>query len=178
MRKSLLIALAIMAVGCTKDPSQPNVEVIQGMMDQPALKAQDSHPGHPDKSSMRVPPKGTWPKNVPPYLYAGKPEQAGANLQNPNGRAPSEETLKLGKRHYQNFCLVCHGAQGHGDGPVAAKFVGLKPPSLVTDKVRGFPDGRMFHIITDGQGVMGTYIHQLPKEADRWALVSYIRTLK
>ena len=62
---------------------------------------------------------------------------------------------------------------------MASKFVvGRKPPSLLTDLIKGYPDGRIFHIITEGQGLMGAYIYQLPKIDDRWAVVNYIRSLQ
>ena len=127
---------------------------------------------------MLVPPEGTWPKNMEPYLYKGKAALAGQELRNSYANNTSKEFQKLGETHYNNYCLLCHGAGGAGDGQVAAKFVGVKPPSLLTDKIKNFPDGRIFHIITDGQGVMGTYIHQLPKEKDRWAVVNYVRSLQ
>ena len=48
----------------------------------------------------------------------------------------------------------------------------------MTDKIRNYPDGHIFHIITDGQGLMGRYIHQMPSEKDRWAVVNYVRELQ
>ena len=188
MRKSLksivvivfgnLLLFNLSIVGCAPKGNQPNVELIQDMMEQPALKAQDFHPHDREKSSMLVPPQGTWPKNVKPYLYKGKPVLAGEKLRNPYKNDQTPEFMALGKRHYQNFCLLCHGEGGKGDGQVAPKFQGIKPPSLITDKIKNYPDGRIFHIITDGQGIMGTYIHQLPKEKDRWAVVNYVRQLQ
>lgn len=177
--KKLLLTLAVFALAqCGPKKNEPNVDVIQDMMEQPALKAQDFHPYDREKSGMRVPPEGSWPKNVKPYLYKGQPILAGEKLLNPYKGDKTEEFLKLGERHFKNFCLVCHGPQGMGDGPVAEKFQGVKPPSLMTDKVRAYSDGRIFHIITDGQGIMGSYIHQLPQEKDRWAVVNYIRSLQ
>ena len=88
------------------------------------------------------------------------------------------DMLKLGAKHFKNFCYVCHGEKGMGDGPVADKFQGVKPPSLMSDKVRGMKDGQIFHIITDGQGVMGTYINHMPFSKDRWAVVAYVRKLQ
>lgn len=173
----LFIGFLVGTVSCAPKGNQPNVEVIQDMMDQPALKAQDYSPHDREKSSMLVPPEGTWPKNVEPYLYKGNPIVAGEKLKNPY-KSKGAEFLKLGKRHYNNYCSLCHGPGGAGDGQVAPKFVGIKPPSLLTEKIRKYSDGRIFHIITDGQGIMGTYIHQLPKEKDRWAVVNYVRSLQ
>ena len=171
-------SLLFSVTGCGPKGNSPNIEVIQDMMEQPALKAQDFDPHNREKSSMLVPPEGTWPKNVEPYLYRGKPVEAGLKLKNPYAGDKSPEFLKLGQQHFNNYCLLCHGPGGAGDGQIAAKFVGVKPPSLLTDKIRNYPDGRIFDIITVGQGIMGTYIHQLPKEKDRWAVVNYVRSLQ
>lgn len=176
--KTLLFASVSGFVACGPTKNEPNIEVIQDMMEQPALKAQDFHPYDREKSSMIVPPEGTWPKNRKPYMYKGKAVQAGEKLKNPYASETSEEFIKLGQRNYNNYCLLCHGAGGAGDGQVAAKFVGVKPPSLLTDKIKNYPDGRIYHIITDGQGIMGAYINQMPIGKDRWAVVNYVRSLQ
>lgn len=171
-----VVAFGLLFVSCGPKGNQPNVELIQDMMDQPALKAQDYQPYDREKSSMLVPPVGTWPKNVEPYLYKTNPEAAGKNLKNPY--AGSAEVNQLGKRHFTNFCMVCHGEKGDGKGPVAEKWLPYVIPSLLTDKIRNYPDGRVFHIVTMGQGLMGTYIHQVPGVKDRWAIVNYVRQLQ
>lgn len=160
--------------GPTSD-GKPNVELIQDMMVQPAIKAQDSIPSNGEKSGQLVPPEGTAAKNREVYLYKGNPEGAANNLKMPEMNA---DMLKLGEKHFKNFCYVCHGEKGMGDGPVADKFQGVKPPSLMSDKVRGMKDGQIFHIISDGQGVMGTYINHMPFSKDRWAVVAYVRKLQ
>jgi mono/diheme cytochrome c family protein len=164
--------------GCGPKGNEPNIEIIQNMMDQPAVKAQDYYDlKHPDKSGMLVPPEGTAAMNREVYLYKGNPEAAEKNLVNPYAK-PSPEIIALGEKNFKNFCFVCHGPGGQGDGPVGLKFQGVKPPSLMSDKVRNFKDGRIFHIITDGQGVMGTYINHMPFSKDRWAVVAYVRKLQ
>ncbi len=161
--------------GCGPSDGKPNVELIQDMMVQPANKAQDFLASNPEKSSQLVPPEGTAAVNREVYLYKGNPEGAEANLKMPEVTA---DMVKLGEKHFKNYCLVCHGEKGAGDGPVASKFQGVKPPSLLSDKVRGMKDGGIYHIITDGQGVMGTYINHMPWSKDRWAVVSYVRKLQ
>ena len=178
MIRFVVILISLFLVACDGGRDNSNIEVIQDMMEQPALKAQDFSPHDREKSSMLVPPEGTWPKNVKPYLYRGDESTAAQKLKNPYAGDNSAEFLKLGKRHFDNFCLLCHGPGGKGDGQVADKFMGVKPPSLLTDKVKNYTDGRIFHIITDGRGIMGTYIHQLPNEKDRWAVVNYVRSLQ
>ncbi len=58
-------------------------------------------------------------------------------------------------------------------------------PSLQSDKARAYPDGRIYHIITMGQGVspsfglplMPSYASQIAP-ADRWSIVNYVRALQ
>lgn len=173
-----LFAMVFLAglTGCGPSGDKPNVELIQDMMEQPAIKTQGSDPHNRNKSAMRLPPEGTAAMNREVYLYKGDAMGAANNLKNPNA-LDNAEVLKLGEKHYKNYCFVCHGETGKGDGPVAPKFQGVKPPPLLTDKVRGMKDGQLFHIITEGQGVMGAYVTQMPFAKDRWAVVNYLRYL-
>ncbi len=166
---------------CTKKTpelrSQPNIELIQDMMDQPSLKAQDAEPSDPQKGSSRLPPEGSVPVGYTPYKYAGNAADAAANLKNPFAGNTKAEILELGRRKYEIYCAVCHGYTGAGDGPVAPKMA-LKPPPVTSDKIRTMNDGGIYHIITDGQGVMSSYAYQMVKDEDRWAIVNYIRSLQ
>lgn len=160
--------------GCS-DKTKPNVEVIQDMMEQPALKAQDFQPENREKSSMLLPPEGTLAQDREAMKYSTDPEGAGKNLKMP---AVTPDVLALGEKHYKNYCLLCHGEKGMGDGLVGQKFTGVKPPTLLSEKVRSYGDGRIFHVITYGQGVMGNYMYQMPMSKDRWAVVAYVRKLQ
>ncbi len=179
----LLGVLLLLAVGCDsgstirKLHSEPNVELIQDMMDQPALKAQDEDPYQKGMPGSRLPPEGTVPVGFIPYKYKGDPAAAAANLKNPYAGQMTPEISAIGQKKYETYCLVCHGDRGEGNGPVAPKMA-LKPPSLVADKIVNLADGGIFHIITDGQGVMSSYAYQLVDENDRWAIVNYVRSLQ
>ncbi len=174
-----LFAMVFLAglTGCGASGDKPNVEIIQDMMEQPAVKTQGFNPHNRNQSGLRLPPEGTAAMNREVYLFKGDAAAAANNLKNPNA-LDNPEVLKLGEKHYKNYCFVCHGESGRGDGPVAPKFMGIKPPPLLSEKVRGMKDGQLFHIITDGQGVMGAYITQMPFAKDRWAVVNYVRHLQ
>jgi mono/diheme cytochrome c family protein len=160
------------ACGAGKDKT--NVEVIQGMMDQVSMKSQD-YDAERKEASNRMPPDHTLPRNFKPYAYrGGNPLTAEANLNNPLAK---EELLERGTDRYRIYCGVCHGEKGDGQGPVATKMA-VRPPSLLSDKVKNFRDGRIFHIISDGQGVMQSYASQVPRFEDRWAIVNHIRRLQ
>ncbi len=164
-------------LGCNAGPNRTNIELIQDMMESPAVKAQDFDPNSPDGLAMRVPPEGTVPRGFVPYPFKGQPLEAERNLRNPLVGDFSPELIDLGQRNYQIFCGICHGVNGRGDGPVAEKMA-LRPPSLVTDRVKAMNDGRLYHIIVDGQGVMGSYAAQIRDEQARWAIVNYMRNLQ
>jgi len=170
------------SVGCNSNKSperhnQPNIEIIQDMMEQPALKAQGHEPDDYNKGTSRIPPEGTTPVGFTQYEYHNNPEAAAKALKNPLSGNTSPEILSLGQRKFETYCAVCHGYQGKGDGPVSVKMA-LKPPPLVSEKITGYPDGHIFHIITDGQGVMSSYAYQLVDPNDRWAIVQYVRNLQ
>lgn len=163
--------------GCGAQGNRTNVELIQDMMQSPALKVQDHLESDWEKSSMLVPPEGTIPRGFTPYKYPTDPLAAEANLKNPFAGDFSPLMLERGRKYFETNCMVCHGVGGRGDGPVASKML-LKPPPLVSVKLKAFKDGRIFHIITMGQGVMGSYANQLTNPEDRWAVVNYVRNLQ
>jgi mono/diheme cytochrome c family protein len=177
----VLTLVATATVGCTpKHPelhSEPNVELIQDMMDQPAIKPQHFMPSTPEVGASRLPPEGTVPVGYKPYPYHLDPITAAKMLKNPLAGQMSPEVLEQGRKRFETFCAVCHGYQGKGDGPVSVKMA-LKPPPLISDKIKNVPDGAIFHIISDGQGVMSSYAYQLVNEKDRWAIVNYVRSLQ
>lgn len=53
----------------------------------------------------------------------------------------------------------------------------VKPPVLYSAKVRRWPEGRLFHVITLGQGNMPGYGYAISPEK-RWAIVHYVRALQ
>ncbi|MDO8494421.1 MAG: cytochrome c [Deltaproteobacteria bacterium] len=168
--KILTVLFFAALTGCS---SKPAWEFMPDMMDQPSLKAQESAQQLPHGRSLLTPPEGTIPRGFTPYPYKGDPEGAGANLKNPLSK--SQETVLTGEKTFKVYCAVCHGETGFGDGPVIPKFPA--PPSLHSDKVRGWSDGRIFHVITEGQGLMPSYASQLDAE-QRWAAIHYLRALQ
>lgn len=176
----IAVALSLVSFGCTKETElhkEPNIEIIQDMMDQPALKAQDYDTFKTDQAASRLPPEHTVPQGFKPYPYHQDPVTAAKMLKNPLAGDFSPETIGLGRQKFEIYCAVCHGYEGKGDGPVSPKMA-LKPPPLISDKIIGANDGAIFHIITDGQGVMSSYAYQLVNERDRWAIVNYVRSLQ
>jgi mono/diheme cytochrome c family protein len=94
-----------------------------------------------------------------------------------------------GKQVYTMFCQTCHGEAGDGQGP-AGKALNPPPRDFTKGDFKfGDKDEDLFNTIangaaaqkakdgTPGSPLMAPWGSVIP-EADRWALVKYIRTLK
>jgi len=143
------------------------------MMVQNKLKAQQTSGLFKDDIGMRPPVEGTVARGFMPYAFKGKPDDAGKYLVDP--LLPTKEVLDQGKSKYLTFCSPCHGNFARGDSRLQGQFP--NPPTLHSDKVRNWPDGRIYHVITEGQNVMPSYAPQISSE-DRWAIIQYIRVLQ
>lgn len=98
----------------------------------------------------------------------------------PEGLPLDPALLARGRERYAIYCSVCHGLSGDGKGVVGQYWVGgMLPPTanLVDSRVAALPDGKIFHTITNGQGLMGPYGGNIPVR-DRWAIVAYVRALQ
>lgn len=163
-------------VSC-KDSSKPNVELIQDMMDSPAIKPQEYDESSPNHSGMRVPPEGTQPLGFEPYRYAKDYDGAIKN-QNPLANDHSEAVLRQGIKFYSTNCAICHGERGEGGDKLSVgSKMAVKPPSLINEKIKKWTDGQIYHVISVGQGMMGPYASHVPQKF-RWQVVNYIRTLQ
>lgn len=82
--------------------------------------------------------------------------------------------LQLAARLYRDKCVSCHGAQGYGDGPTAAK---LEPPPInFHDRERAMERSVYGLYSAISLGVEGTAMrpfHEL-SEGQRWALAFYV----
>lgn len=94
-------------------------------------------------------------------------------------------TMERGEQRFKIYCSPCHGLDGQGMGMinkraqrVGAGATGWIAPSNITQK--GFalqPHGQLFNTITHGVRTMPAY-GSLINEADRWAIILYIRALQ
>jgi mono/diheme cytochrome c family protein len=129
-----------------------------------------------DRKTLQVPVRGTIPRGFERLQYGATPEEAvraGRELRNPVPRTP--ETQAQGRVLYETFCLVCHGEQGQGDGPLVPRIP--NPPSYTSDRVRAMAPGHILHVITNGSGRMPPYAAQIPLE-QRWSIVHYVGALQ
>jgi len=142
----------------------------QDMVDQPSAKPQESvAPAEPDA----IPIGGTETLPTPTSekeSFDGKDAAAGM----PNPTPVSDESIARGKYFYQINCLVCHGEEGRGDGPVGLKFEDPTPVDLNDEYTQEQTDGQIFFTITRGRVAMPFYRDALSRE-ERWDLINYLR---
>jgi len=132
-----------------------------------------------DSNNMQSPIDGTVPREMIPYqLKKTKSDRirAGELLNNPIEVSP--EIIETGKELFILICQQCHGEKGDGQGKLFVDKLYLYPPaSLVSEKLKAVPDGEIFHVISVGYNLMGTYSSILTQE-ERWMVVHYIRELQ
>ena len=97
-----------------------------------------------------------------------------AFLRNPIPR--SADSIARGRQLFQKNCAVCHGAEGRGDGMVAAALPQrpddlskIAPPPI-------FPDGVVAYRIINGVKMMPAFKSTL-SENEIWDLLNFIRSL-
>lgn len=158
-------SLVSLCVACSS-ADKPAFEYMPDMMDQISVKAQEAAP--------QTAVEGTVARNVDVYPYAADERERAKNaLNNPLPR--TTEVFARGKKAFEIYCVVCHGHSAEGDGTIVPKFP--RPPSLLSDKIKSWEDGEIFHVISTGQNLMPSYASQtLPEE--RWAITHYLRALQ
>lgn len=174
---ALLVTVALNWVA-GGDLSQPNLEFLPEMVHSVPFDAFAPNPVFADGKTLQQPAAGTIVRGSLPFSYAAGPEEAlraGRELQSP---FPLDQAYvrERGGVIYAAFCQHCHGATGLGDGAVSQRGF-PPPPSLLADQARQMPDGRMFHVLTYGQGNMPSHASQLIPD-DRWRVIAYLRTLQ
>jgi mono/diheme cytochrome c family protein len=171
---SVLLASVVVAMipGCGATSQNRAYEYMPDMARDPAYKAYAPNTVTRDGLTLQLPVAGTIPRNYRPFHFGpGEEEAARAGRELRDPYRPIEQTMQEGKALYETYCLVCHGAQGKGDGPISGKIP--PPPAYTSDRVIQFPPGRIFHVITMGSGKMPSYAAQLSSD-ERWKIVTYV----
>jgi mono/diheme cytochrome c family protein len=126
------------------------------------------------EAAALAPPEGAVPLGAAMHYDL---RAADTLLTNPVAAAPA--AVERGSILYAQFCIMCHGATGAGDGPVVGdnRFpVGFVTMNLTRPDAMALSDGYIFGIIGNGRGLMPSY-RRIPAD-ERWYLVHYVRSLQ
>jgi mono/diheme cytochrome c family protein len=194
-----IVCMATLALSsCKEDPNSPGVEYMPDMYRSPALEAYIDYGNnkHMDWTEnqkreanvvsklSRMPVEGTIPYGkaemmayVMPYPLNNTPEdyeRAAMEIHSP--MAKTKKNVTRGKEIYTLMCTHCHGEAGHGDGAISKNGFIQGIPDYAT-KLKDLPEGKMFHTITYGKGLMGQHASQL-NQLERWQVIEYVKLLQ
>lgn len=150
--RAAAILLTLLLCGCEKS--------VHDMYEQPRYQPLQPADFFPDGRSAQPAPPGA--------VATGAAEEAPPRI--------TQALLQRGQTEYGIYCTPCHGAAGDGDGMVAQRGF-PHPPSYHEPRLLQAPDRHFYEVIGQGYGVMYPYGDRVA-EADRWAIVAYIRALQ
>lgn len=193
-------ALVVSAGACGKKQTRSTGwEFSRNMYDPIGYNPDQPNPNFANGQTAQVPPAGTIPVGFDRFQYENTVEdyeRAGAELTNP--LEITEATIAQGQALYLAYCAVCHGTEGKGDGPItqdrtlktangSRQLENFPPPPNMQasggiNSSRGglmseLSDGKIYHTITYGVGLMGSHASQLSPE-ERWKVVAYVNELQ
>ncbi len=161
---SELLLLAAGTVGC--DDQVKRVPWFKTMNRQASVETYEA--------AAMPPPEGAVPLGAPMHYDL---QAADTLLTNPVTAGPA--AIKRGRILYTQFCVMCHGTSGAGDGPVVGpnRFpADYAPMNLTRPDAVAWSDGYIFGIIGNGRALMPSY-RRVPAD-ERWYLVHYVRSLQ
>lgn len=195
---AIAVATATLA-SCTADKNAPGVEYMPDMYRSPALEAyvdygnnkvMDWTQDRKDAAGIvpvlsRKAPVGTIPyqenadmvRFVMPYALNNTPEDYERSaLEVHSPIAATQANVERGQEIYTKMCTHCHGKEGHGDGAIS-KNGHINGIPDYAGKLKDLPEGKMFHTITYGKGLMGQHASQL-NQLERWQVIEYVKLLQ
>lgn len=176
---AVLLAVVLLAAWSIRiDPQTPNWDFLPDMQYSPAYGALSANPNFAEGRTWQPSPDGTIARGETRLDYVATPEdavRAGEELTSPIAMDDAT-AIPRGATVYRVNCAMCHGPQGHGDGPATKRGM-PPPPSLLSGKSREMKDGQLMHILTYGQGSMAPFAAQLSLD-ERWAVIAYVRDMQ
>lgn len=185
MRKTLLLtgtfAMAIAVIGCNQVrrdtgraymPDMSYSRAYETYASTEALTAAGVHyNARPVEGTVARGAMGVYPFKNDSIGYVRS-----AEVKNPLD--PATVDMKEAERMYLVHCGICHGAKLDGNGPLWKGGDGpypAAPRNLITDPITAnMAEGTMFHSVTYGKNLMGSYASQLSTK-QRWEIVAYIK---
>ncbi|MFN8516724.1 MAG: CopD family protein [Chloroflexia bacterium] len=109
------------------------------------------------------------------YNGSGNEPLLNAPLEPNNPVAADATSIADGQQLFATNCVVCHGAQGRGNGPQAGTL-NPRPPNMADPHTAYHTDGYLYNAITNGfPGSEMPAWGDTFTERQKWDLVNYIR---
>lgn len=172
------ITLAALLSSCAGLSSRSTpLEVWPDMKRQHKFRAQTANPNFADGRTQHLPPEGTIAVGLLKADDAFYHGQTNGMYVGRNPLTLDKATFELGQKRFNTYCSPCHDRTGGGHGVVWKKMPTFAPANIHEDRIKGYPDGEYFDIISNGRRNMKGYKNQIT-ERDRWAITAYMRVLQ
>jgi mono/diheme cytochrome c family protein len=187
MKKLAIISVftltAILVVSCSDVQREPGRTYMPDMAYSRAYETYSDHSNLASKgiNYNNMPVAGTVSRGEElPYHLTNDSAgySASASVVDPLPRLNAMEMTEA-ERLYLINCGICHGTALDGNGPLYKGGQGpfpAKPATLVGDpKIEALPEGTLFHVMTYGKNLMGSYASQLNRK-QRWMVAQYVKS--
>lgn len=98
------------------------------------------------------------------------------SMKNPQS-VDDASMVKLGKMMYSKHCKSCHGNFGEGNGP-KARSIDADLGDFTSAEFKAQKEGVIYYQSFVGRDEMPNFEKKITDEEERWAIVTYMSTLK
>ncbi|HQV79150.1 MAG TPA: c-type cytochrome [Chitinophagales bacterium] len=173
----ILLVLVFGFTSCIRSEKKPGREYMPEMSRHIAYEAGSDNPIFKDGKTNQLAPEGSVARDK--YIYPlsdSDYEKSALLIKNPFNFT-KDEVSGEGKHLYKINCDICHGEKGDGQGHLVQINKFPPPPSYLNEPLLSLADGKRYHTVMFGKGMMGSYASQL-NHRERWLVLSYVRTLQ
>ncbi len=173
-----ILSFIILTSACIRNSKNPGREYMPDMVHSTAYEAGSVNPIFKDGKTNQLPPKGSVAQGKYIYPYDNTIEGYEASVANKNPFTFTKDEVDIQGQHlYKINCAICHGDKGDGQGHLVEIGKFPPPPTYLSGVLLTLPEGKRYHTVMYGKGLMGSYASQLDHR-ERWLVLEYVKTLQ
>lgn len=112
------------------------------------------------------------------FMTAVKRDVTVGGKKDVNPFPATEKNIHAGRLNFSNYCMVCHGSDGHKTDVPFADHMAPPVPDLSSSQVQSYTDGQLKWIIDNGIFPSGMPASKgILKDDEIWQIVVFLRHL-